>query len=210
MTEGTDDREGMGLEDAAVIVQQARERAQHELRFNEPAILTAWGIIYLFAYGTLWFSVRDQRPYKAPTVGAVGIVVGVIVVTVIVTIAVMARAATGVGGASATRRRFLAIAFPIGFAGVYTLEAALDHAGAGFSAIGVMGASGPVLITGVIYMVSAATWSDWPVFGLGVWLVVFAGCSGFAGPAGVWAVDGLAGGIGFLAVAVITRGNRRR
>lgn len=209
MDEGSDDRQGMDIEDAAVIVQQARGHAQRELRISQPPILTAWGVIYLLAYGTLWLSVRNQRPYLAPAPWAVAIVVIVVAVSVVVTIAFMARTATGVGGMSAARRRFLVLAFPIGYAGVYLLEAALGHAGAGHSVIAVMGASGPVLVTGLIYMATAAAWLDWPVFGLGAWLVVVAAASGFAGPVGVWAVDGLAGGLGFLAMAVLTGGQRR-
>ena len=41
------------------------------------------------------------------------------------------------------------------------------------------------------------------MFGLGIWLVTVAAVGAFAGPAGVWGVDALAGGLAFLLAAVI-------
>jgi hypothetical protein len=204
MVEDPDDKQPMDIMDAAVIMAEARERARRELTFNHPVVLTAWGLIYLFAYGTLWFSVRDQRPYQGPTPGATAAVVVIVTVALIVTFAVIAKTFEGVGGASAVRRRVFALVLAIGFIGVYTFEGALAHAGAGKPVIAIMGASGPILVTGLIYMASATAPFDGPVLGLGAWLVVVAACSGFAGPVGVWAVDGVAGGLGWLAVAAAT------
>jgi hypothetical protein len=46
-------------------------------------------------------------------------------------------------------------------------------------------------------------WLDWPVFGLGLWLLAVAAAGGFAGPAGVWGVDALAAGLAYLPMAAI-------
>jgi len=115
----------------------------------------------------------------------------------------VARAMSGVGGLSSLQRRVYWLSLAVGYVGVYTMEAAVDHAGASRAVIAVVAASGPVLVTGIVYTAGAAVWQNWPVFGLGCWLVATAAASGFAGPVGVWAVSGLAGGLGFLATAAI-------
>ena len=59
------------------------------------------------------------------------------------------------------------------------------------------------LIAGVILVAGTAAWLNWYMFGLGIWLIAVAAFSGFAGPAGVWAVDALAVGLLFLLIAVL-------
>jgi hypothetical protein len=67
----------------------------------------------------------------------------------------------------------------------------------------VYGAAAPILLTGVICALAAAAAVDWTAFGLGLWLVAVAAGSAFAGPAAVWAVDALAVGLAFLALAAV-------
>ena len=69
--------------------------------------------------------------------------------------------------------------------------------------IGVFEASAPVLVAGLSYFTTSAVWLDWPVLGLGIWLLVVAAVGGFAGPAGVWAVDALAAGLAYLLMAAV-------
>jgi hypothetical protein len=67
--------------------------------------------------------------------------------------------------------------------------------------MGVIGATGPLLVTGLIYVVAAAIWLDTTMFGFGIWLLAVAAAAGWAGPVGALAVGALAGGGGFLATA---------
>jgi hypothetical protein len=62
---------------------------------------------------------------------------------------------------------------------------------------------GPVLLS------SSALWLDWPVSGLGIWLIAVAAGGAFAGSVGVWAVGALAGGLAFLLMAAIEPALRR-
>ena len=126
---------GMDAQSAAVIMQEARERARRELTINHPAIFATWALVYLLGYGTVWLSVRGQQPYHAPAGWALAL-----------------------------------------------------------------------LVAGVILVAGTAAWLNWYLFGLGIWLIAVAAFSGFAGPAGVWAVDALAVGIPFLAMAAIRLG----
>jgi hypothetical protein len=70
-------------------------------------------------------------------------------------------------------------------------------------------ASAPLLVAGVILVAGTAAWLNWYMLGLGIWLIAVAAFSGFAGPAGVWAVDALAVGLPFLLIAGLPRARSR-
>jgi hypothetical protein len=76
MNEGTgmkdgadmDEAAGMDAQRAAVIMQQARQRARRELAVRRPVLFVTWGLVVLVSYGALWLSVRGQHPYHGPAV----------------------------------------------------------------------------------------------------------------------------------------------
>jgi hypothetical protein len=189
---------------AVAVLQAAQKRARRELTVSHPVMLAAWGGIYIIAYGALWLSVRGQRPYSGPTPGVAAGVSIFVLIALTVTAAVVGRASSGVGGPRSVQRSLYYLALSVGIVGAFVLEAALDHGGASRAVIGLIGASGPVLATGIAYMAGSVIDLAWPVFGLGTWLVVTAAGSAFAGPVGVWLADGLSGGLAFLLVAIIS------
>jgi uncharacterized membrane protein SirB2 len=205
MRDGADAGEaaGMGVRDAAVIMWEARERARHELTVNRPAIFVSWALVYLLGYGVVWLSVRGQRPFHAPAGWALALLALLAVAALGVTAQLTDRATSGVGGVSAQRRRIYWLSLAVGLLGVYVMQPALRHVGASHGVISVFTASSPLLVAGVVLVAGTAAWLNWYAFGLGIWLIAVAAFSGFAGPAGVWAVDALAVGVPFLAMAAI-------
>ncbi len=204
-----DTEDTMDAQQAANILQAAGSRARRQLTVSQPPLLLAWAVIYFVLYGVLWLSVRHQRPYDGPTQGAVALIVVLATASVIITVAVVGRAATGIGGLSAIHRRLYSLAVSIGLVGVFTLEAALDHAGASRALLTTYGASAPLLVIGVTYMVGAGISLNWTTFGLGGWLVATAAGSAFASPWTIWAVDALAVPAGFLLGAAVSLRLRR-
>ena len=211
MTDGADADEGTGMDvqDAVVIMRQAHERARHELRISYRLLFATYGLLYLIGYGTVWLSVRGQRPYHGPGSTALVVLTLLAAAAVVVTVVVVGRAFSGVGGWSARQRRVALLSYGIGIVGVYLLEDALFQAGASWSVIGVYGAAAPMLVTGMAYAFSSAFVANWSVFGLGIWLIVVAATGAYAGPVGVWAVCALAAGLAFLLVAAVRPGPRR-
>jgi len=211
MTDGADADEGTGMDvqDAVVIMRQAHERARHELRISYRLLFATYGLLYLIGYGTVWLSVRGQRPYHGPGSTALVVLTLLAAAAVVVTVVVVGRAFSGVGGWSARQRRVALLSYGIGIVGVYLLEDALFQAGAGWSVIGVYGAAAPMLVTGMAYAFSSAFVANRSVFGLGIWLIVVAATGAYAGPVGVWAVGALAAGLAFLLVAAVGPGPRR-
>ena len=196
---------------AAAIMRAAGERARRELRVNNPAIFASAGVAWLLGYGAMWLSVRGQRPYQGPTPPAAVIQVVLIGLAVAITASAVSRATTGVGGLSSVQRRIAILALVIANVAALVLEAAIDHAGASRSVVfGVFQAAAPVLVTGVVYVATSAVRLNWTVLGLGLWLVAVAAGGAFAGPVGVWAVIALAGGPGFLLMAVLDPAPDRR
>ena len=200
---GAEEAAGMGAQDAAVIMSEARERARHELTVNRAAIFVSWALVYLLGYGVVWLSVRGQLPFHAPAGWALALLALLAVLALGVTAQLTDRATSGVGGVSAQRRRIYWLSLAVGLLGVYIMQPALRHVGASHGVISVFTASSPLLVAGVVLVAGTAAWLNWYAFGLGIWLIAVAAFSGFAGPAGVWAVDALAVGVPFLAMAAV-------
>jgi hypothetical protein len=199
---GMDDGTPMGAAEAAVIMQEAGQKAQQQFRVSHRATFTIWGLGLLLGYGAIWLAVRDQQPFHGIPPAAFA-VAALLSSASIMTGVAEARADSGVGGLSAVRRRIHFLAVLAGLAAMFALEGALAHAGASRAVIGVFEASAPILVAGLFYFTTSAVQLDWPVLGLGIWLLVVAAVGGFAGPAGVWAVDALAAGLAYLLMAAV-------
>ena len=197
-----DDGAPMGAAQAAVIMQDAGQRARRQLRVSHRTTFTIWGLGLLLGYGSMWLTVRGQHPFHGPEPAAFAAVALIGTASVMAGVA-EARADSGGGGLSAVRRRVHYLAVLAGLAAMFALEGALAHAGADRAVIGVFEASAPILVAGLFYLTTSTVWLDWPVFGLGIWLVIVAAAGGFAGPAGVWGVDALAAGLAYLLMAAI-------
>jgi uncharacterized membrane protein SirB2 len=205
MKNGPDASEAVGMDaqGAAVIMWEARDRARRELTVNRPLIFASWALVYLVGYGVVWLSVRGQQPFHPPAGWALALLTLLALLALGVTVAVTDRAASGVGGVSALRRRVYWLSLAVGLLGEIVMQLALRDAGASRGLLSVFTASAPLLVAGVVLMAGTAAWLNWYMFGLGIWLIAVAAFSGFAGPAGVWAVDALAVGIPFLLMAAI-------
>ena len=201
--QSTDDGPDIDARPAAGIMRQAQERARSELTVNRPFLLGCAGLVYLLAYGTVWLAVRGQRPYQGPPGWALGVLTGLVLIAVLVITAIVNRAVTGVGGRSRRRRRIAFLALAAGMVAVFAIEGALLAVGASIGTVDVVGASGPVLVTGLVIAGVAPAWRQWSGLGLGSWLIAAAILSAFAAPAAVWGIDALAGCAGFLFAAAI-------
>jgi hypothetical protein len=209
MKDGADEETGMDLQQASAIMQEARDRATRALVVKRPVLLVVWGAAWIVSDGVIWLSVRGQRPYNGPTPAALTTLVMVIAAATVFAVIYLGRAGSGVGGLSVLQRRILLLSYLGGYVALFTLEAAIDHAGASRAVLAVYGAAAPILLVALIIAASAAVFLDWSLLGLGLWLLAVAAGSGFAGPVTVWAVSALAGGGALLVMAVIGLGRNR-
>jgi hypothetical protein len=197
----TTGEEGLDPRAAAALLQATTEQTRRSLEVSRVPLYLSWGLAWLVGLGAMWLSVRDQHPYQGPSGGA-GAVLGLLVAAAIaVTVVTVHRATHGLEGGSAVQGRMFGLAWPIGYGTLFALEGALAHAGASDTVLGLVGAAGPVLVTGLIYLVGAAVWADRPMFATGAWLALVAAVGGYTGPVGMLLLGAVAGGGGFLVTA---------
>ncbi|HEV2934249.1 MAG TPA: hypothetical protein VGY96_14045 [Streptosporangiaceae bacterium] len=202
---GMDEAASMDAQNAAVIMQQARERAQRELAVRRPALFVTWGLAVLASYGTLWLSVRGQHPFHGPTVPAVVTLVALFLVAAIITVRFVDRASSGVGGPSVLQRGIFVSALAAGVLAMDIFIHAVARAGADRPLVALMGAAAPLLVAGVVFLASCAVNGvlDRPRLAVGLWLLAVAAYGGWAGPVTYLAVIALAGGGGIVLMAAI-------
>ncbi len=219
MNEGTgmkdgadmDEAAGMDAQRAAVIMQQARQRAQRELAVRRPVLFVTWGLVVLVSYGALWLSVRGQHPYHGPAGAWLVLLPVLFVAAAAVTAQVVDRATSGVGGVSALQRGIFVLSLLAGFAVLEIEKQALSYAGASRPLVALFGEAIPLLVTGLVFVASSAINAqlDWPRLVLGLWLLAVAAGGAWAGPVTNLAVCALAGGGGILLMAAIEPRLRR-
>ncbi len=202
---GMDEAASMDAQNAAVIMQQARERARRELAVRRPALFVTWGLAVLASYGTLWLSVRGQHPFHGPTVPAVVTLVALFLVAAIITVRFVDRASSGVGGPSVLQRGIFVSALAAGVLAMDIFIHAVARAGADRPLVALMGAAAPLLVAGVVFVASCAVNGvlDRPRLAVGLWLLAVAAYGGWAGPVTYLAVIALAGGGGIVLMAAI-------
>ena len=100
------DEDQLSPEQAAHLIDQTNRDARRQLGLWQSPWLALFGAaIWLFLYGTLWFSVRDQHPYKGPTGWALVTVYSTIAVAAIAGSVVTRPRRTRQGVSGRTRRR---------------------------------------------------------------------------------------------------------
>ena len=201
----------MDTQGAAVIMQQARERAGRELRVRRPVLFVTWGLVLLIGYGAMWLSVRGQRPYTGPAWETLLLAFLLVLAAATITAQVVDWAASGVGGRSEVRRGIFVLALISGFAALEIEKSAMVHAGASTQVAAMLGAAAPMLAAGLVFVATSAPAGrlNWPRLALGGWLLAVAVGGIWGGPVTNLAVCALAGGGGVLAMAAIEPRLRR-
>lgn len=206
----TDDETFESHAAAAALIQQTTSDARRSMDPRLPQLYGAWGVAWLVGIGGMWLAVRGQHPYTGPTTAS-AVLLGVLLVSaVVVTILYVGRATRGVHGQSEVQGRIFGFAWLLGFGAYFTMQGALVHLGASAAVLGVLGATGPLLITSMVYFLGAAIWLDRPMLAMGIWLAVVVAAGVWTGPVTVLLVDAIAGGGGFLVMTGYLALRRRR
>jgi hypothetical protein len=194
---------------AAELLQRSADHARARLMVNQPLIYGAWGLAWLIGCGAMWLSVLGQHPFAGAAGWASAVLGAGIFLGIVATAIATGRASRGVGGVSARQAMMYGLSWPVGFAALFTLIGAVGHFGASPTVMGVLGAAGPLVVVGLIYMVAAGMWLDWVMFWLGGWELLVAAIGAWTGPVGVLLMDAVAGGGGFLVAAALVAWRNR-
>lgn len=202
---GMDEDAAIDVQQAAVILRQARERAQRELAVRRPVLFLTWGLVVLVGYGALWLSVRGQHPFHGPTVPAILTLGALFLIAAVITARFIDRASSGVGGPSVLQRGIFALALVVGGFALDVFIHAASRASTDRPLVVLFGAAAPLLVVGLVFVASCAVNGvlDWPRLAVGLWLLGVAAEGAWAGPVTYLAVCALAGGGGILLMAAI-------
>jgi hypothetical protein len=191
-TETYEDEGGLDPRGAARLLTQTHRQAQRGLDFRSPALTLLAAAVALAAFGAVWLSVRDQHPYRGPTVLGLVVLYAVVLVRIGSVVYAHRRAQAGVTGRSVRQRRAEGAALAVALIAVYVLMGALAHAGASDGVVyGVYVVTATLLVLGVFWAARSAVREDWVGLGVSLALVLVAVGSAFAGPRGVWLSDGV-------------------
>ncbi len=194
---------------AAELLRRSADHARQRLMVNQPLIYGAWGVAWLIGCGAMWLSVLGQHPFRGAAGWASAVLGTGIALAIVATAITTGRAGRGVGGVSARQGMMFGLSWPVGFAALFSLIGAVAHFGASPSVMGVLGAAGPLVVVGLIYMVAAGMWLDRIMFWLGAWELLVAAVGAWTGPVGVLLMDAVAGGGGFLAASALVAWRNR-
>lgn len=195
---------------SAALIAAQRARVLGATDVDGRLLFGVWGVAWLLGFGVMYGVAGDRPPLDwYPTVAG-GVFAGLLVTAGVVTAVHIARRTAGVHGDSAVQGAMYGWSWALGFAGVFTLSAALARAGAEPVVIETAMTIAAPIVVGVLYMAGAAIWQDRTQFALGAWILVVTVAAGIVGMPHMLAVMSLAGGGGMLVGAVAVAARRRR
>lgn len=200
----TGDERGLDPREAAALLKQTEQQARRQLDFDPPWASLVGAAIMIVLYGGLSLAARGEHPYSGPRGPWLLVLPAALIASTALRAKLFGEASTGLSGRTRRRMHATWAIMVLAVVAIYTLDAALKHAGASRSIVyGVFDASGPVLVFAAIVATCAVWRDDWPAFGIGIGLMFVAAGAAFAGPSGSWAVIGIGSCLVLLAHAAV-------
>ena len=178
--------------EAAQIIEQTAIQARRQFEPASPLAALAGAGVFLFGYGAVWFSMRDQHVYTGPAGWSIALLYGLIAVAATVGGRVLRRASTGVSGRARRQMQAQAAAVVAAGAGAWVVQGALRYLGVSFKIVyGVYGPTVPLIALAAAAAGYAAAREKRPELGLAIAIIAVASASTFFGPLGAWGLTGL-------------------
>jgi hypothetical protein len=199
-----DDGGELDPREAALILEQSAIAARRQFEPASPLAAVLGAAVFLFGYGGVWFSMRDQHVYKGPAGWSLGLLYGLIVVSAVIGGRVSKRATTGVSGRARRQMQAQSAAIAAAGIGAWVVEGALRYLGVSFRIVyGVYGPTVPLIALAAAGAGYAAAREKWPELGLSIALIAIASGSTFFGPLGAWGLSGLGCCVALLVYAAV-------
>jgi hypothetical protein len=207
--------EGAALDpkEAAQILEQAQRQARRQFDPQPPlAVVVGAALVFLFGYGAVWFSMRDQHPYSSgPALWSLGVLYGLIAVSAIAGGVVYNRAQSGISGRARRQRQVQGIAIAAAGIGAWVVEGALRYRGVSFEIVyGVYGPTVPLMALAAAAAGINAVRESWLELGVCIGIIAVASGSTFFGPLGAWGLTGVGCCLVLLAYAAALVVQQRR
>ena len=204
---------GLDPREAAQILKQAQSQARRQFDPQPPlAVVVGAAGVFLFGYGAVWWSMRDQHVYTTgPALWSLAVLYGLIAVSAIVGSVVFNRAKSGVSGRARRQQQAQAAAFAAAGIGAWVVEGALRYRGVSFEIVyGVFGPTVPLIALVAVAAGINAMRESWLQLGVCIAIIAVASVSTFFGPLGAWGLTGLGCCLVMLAYAATLMVQQRR
>jgi hypothetical protein len=201
---GTLDDDGeLDPRQAALLVERTAIQARRQFEPSSPIAAMLGAGVFLFGYGSVWLSLRNQHPYKQGPAGwSIGVLYGLIFVSAIVGSRVTKRATTGVSGRARRQMQAQVAAILAAGIGAWIVEGSLRYLGVSFKIVyGVYGPTVPLIALAAASAGYAAAREKWPELGLTIAFIIIASVSTFFGPQGAWGLTGLGCAVALMVYA---------
>jgi hypothetical protein len=197
---------------AAKILEEAKRQARRQFDPQPPlAVVVGAAGVFLFGYGAVWWSMRDQHVYTGPALWSLAVLYGLIAVSAIVGSAVFNRAQSGVSGRARRLQQAQGAAFAAAGIGAWVVQGALRYRGVSFEIVyGVFGPTVPLIALVAVAAGINAMRESWLQLGVCMAIIAVASVSTFFGPLGAWGLTGLGCCLVLLAYAAALVVQRRR
>jgi hypothetical protein len=205
--------EGAGLDprEAAQILDEAKRQARREFDPQSALAAVVGAGVFLFGYGAVWWSMRDQHVYSGPAGWSLAMLYGLIAVSAIVGGVALSRANAGVSGRAGRQRQAQAAAIAAAGVGAWVIEGALRYLGVSFEIVyGVFGPTVPLIALAAATAGINAMRESWLQLGVCIAIIGVASLSTFFGPLGAWGLTGLGCCLVLLAYAAALLVRKRR
>ncbi|MDI5968368.1 hypothetical protein POF50_003220 [Streptomyces sp. SL13] len=197
--------------DAARIIEQTEIQARRQFETSSPLAALLGAGVFLFGYGAVWFSMRDQRVYAGPAGWSLALLYGLIAVSAIVGSRVSRRATTGVSGRARRQMQAQSAAVMVAGMGAWVVEGALRHLGVSFRIVyGIFGPTVPLIALAAAAGGYAAAREKWPELGLTMAIIAVAAGSTYFGPNGAWGLTGVGCCVALMTYAAVLTVRLRR
>jgi hypothetical protein len=183
---------GMDPREAAKILEQTKRQARRQFDPQSALAAVVGAGVFLFGYGAVWWSMRDQHVYSGPAGWSLGVLYGLIAVSAVVGGVAVSRANAGVSGRALRQRQAQAAAVAAAGVGAWVIEGALRYRGVSFEIVyGVYGPTVPLIALAAAAAGINAMRESWLQLGVCIAIIGVASLSTFFGPLGAWGLTGL-------------------
>jgi hypothetical protein len=202
---------GLDPREAAKILEQTKKQARRQFDPQSALAAVVGAGVFLFGYGAVWWSMRDQHVYSGPAGWSLAVLYGLIAVSAIVGGVALSRANAGVSGKARRQRQAQAAALAAAGVGAWVIEGALRYRAVSFEIVyGVYGPTVPLIALAAVAAGINAMRESWLQLGVCIAIIAVASVSTFFGPLGAWGLTGLGCCLVLLAYAAALVVQQRR
>lgn len=201
------DAAGLDPADVLRLIQQQQEAARDATEPDGRLLFGVWGLAWLLGYLAMWVAVRDTG---SPQPWAGWVLAGCLVGAMTFTIVHSVTRTAGTRGTSARIGAMYGWTWFLAFTTFGVMLGAMGNAGASPEVMAVATNGFACLIVGVMYIAGGLLFGESRLAAAGVWMLIIAVAAAFAGMPNTYLVMALAGGGGFLVMAVVEQVLRTR